>query len=116
MDRAAEYADKINNKEVWTELGISYLKNSQFEESIDALVKANNPNFYQDLIDLNKDINNNEKLLVYFDMARKIKKDMIIDNEYIMCLAKLNRLNDIESFIKKSHSADLARTGDKLYN
>lgn len=49
-------------------------------------------------------------------MARKIKKDMIIDNEYIMCLAKLNRLIDIESFIKKSHSADLARTGDKLYN
>jgi clathrin heavy chain len=27
IDRAAEYADKINNKDVWTELGLSYLKN-----------------------------------------------------------------------------------------
>ena len=49
-------------------------------------------------------------------MARKMRKDMVIDNAYIFCLAKLNRLNDIESFIKNSHSADLARTGDKLYN
>ncbi len=49
-------------------------------------------------------------------MARKARKDMLIDNEYLFCLAKLGRLHDIESFIKSSHSADLARTGDRLYN
>lgn len=41
---------------------------------------------------------------------------MYIDNEYIYCLAKLNNLPEIEIFIKNSNSADLARTGDRLYN
>ena len=47
---------------------------------------------------------------------RKKKKVMEVDNEYIYALARLDKLTDIESFIKNPNSADLARTGDKLYN
>lgn len=55
-------------------------------------------------------------MIEFFNMARKKKKEMQIDNHYLYCLAKLNQLNDIEDFIKNSNSADLARTGDRLYN
>ena len=116
MERASEFADKVNTPDVWTELAIAYMNNKQFDESVDCFVKANNPSYYEEIIALSKEHDNHEKLLEYFDMARVKKKDMVIDNEYITCLAKLNKLERIESFIKGSNSADLARTGDKLYN
>jgi len=49
-------------------------------------------------------------------MVRKTKKIMLIDNEYIYCLSRLDKLEELESFIKAANSADLARTGDRLYN
>lgn len=55
-------------------------------------------------------------MLEFLQMARKKKKEMSIDNHYIYCLAKLNMLAEMEEFIKQSNNADLARTGDKLYN
>lgn len=115
LERAADYAEKTNQPEVWTELAIAYLNKEMFPEAVGAFIKAQNPNYYEELITLNNKIGNHELLLEYFDMARKYKKDMYIDNEYICCLAKLNNLPAIESFVKGSNSADLARTGDKLY-
>lgn len=41
---------------------------------------------------------------------------MEVDNEYVYGLAKLDKLPDLENFIKNANSADLAWTGDKLYN
>lgn len=116
LERAAEFADKINLPEVWTVLGQAYLKREMFSESIDCFIKANNGDHYEELIELNKKVEDYDKLLVFFDMARKKKKEMSIDNEYIFALAKLNRLTNIESFIKSSNSADLARTGNRLYS
>jgi clathrin heavy chain len=116
LDRAAEFAEKTNLPDVWTELAVAYMNHEQFNEAVDCFVKAKNPSFYEEIIELSRKSNNHEKLLEYFDMARIKKKDMVIDNEYINCLAKLNQLERIESFLKGSNSADLARTGDKLFN
>ena len=49
-------------------------------------------------------------------MVRITKKKLIIDNEYIYCLSKLEKLEKLEAFIKQPNSADLTRTGDRLYN
>lgn len=92
LDRAADFAEKTNQPEVWTELAIAYLNKEMFPEAIQAFIKAQNPNYYEELITLNRKIHKHELLLEFFDMARKYKKDMYIDNEYIYCLARLNNL------------------------
>ncbi len=116
LERAADFAEKVNRSDVWSELALYYLKEKLFVEAIDCFIKANNPKHYEEVIELNQEVQNFDKLLEYFNMVRKMKKVMEIDNEYIYSLARLDRLQDIESFIKNPNSADLARTGDKLYN
>lgn len=115
LERAAEFADKTNNADVWTVLGKAYLAKELFSEAIDCFIKAANGDNYEELIELNKKIEDYDKLLEYFDMARIKKKEMVIDNEYIYALARLNRITKIEAFIKSPNSADLDKTGNRLF-
>lgn len=116
IERGAEYAEKINNPEVWSVLGKAYLQKEQFDEAIDCFIKAKDTSTYEDLIILNRKKQKFDKLLEYFEMARQTKKEAVIDNEYIYCLAKLNKLPAIENFVNAANSADLAKTGDRLYS
>lgn len=116
IERATEYAEKANQPEVWCVLAKAYLERGSFEDAVNAFIKAKDTSSSEDLIILNRKNPHYEKLLEYFDMARQIRKEAIIDNEYIYCLAKLNKLPAIENFVNGPNSADLARTGDRLYN
>lgn len=115
VERAAEYAEKVGNTEVWSALGRAYLAREQFDEAVDAFVRARDASCYEDLILLSRKIPHYEKLIEFFDMARQTKKEAVIDNEYIYCLAKINKLPQLEQFISGPNSADLAKTGDRLY-
>lgn len=115
IPRAADFAEKTNLPEIWSILGRAYLEREEFNQSIDCFIKAKDSSAVEDLIYLNRKINNHQKLIEFFEMAQQTKKDVVIDNEYIYCLAKLNRNNDIENFTNGSNSADLAKTGDRLY-
>ena len=116
IERATEFAEKTNLPEVWSVLGKAYLDANNFNEAVDAFIKAKDATHYESVIFLNKNVHNYEKLIEYFNMARQQKKEAIIDNEYIYCLAKLNRVADIETFINGSNSADLAKIGDRFYS
>lgn len=49
-------------------------------------------------------------------MCRIKTKDTLIDNSYIMCLAKTEKLPEIEEFISNPNSADILKIGDRCYN
>ena len=115
LERATEFAEKINNPDVWTVLGKAYMDREMFNEAVDCFIKAQNGDYFEELIELNKKFEDYDKLLQYFDMARNKKKEMIIDNEYIYALAKLNRISKIENFVKNPNSADLDKTGNRLF-
>lgn len=40
IERAAEYAEKVNSPEVWTELAITYLNREQFADAVNAFIQA----------------------------------------------------------------------------
>lgn len=40
IERAAEFAEKVNVSEVWTELALTYLKREQFSDAINAFNAA----------------------------------------------------------------------------
>ena len=113
--RAAEFAEKTNLSEVWSILGRAYLAKEEFGPAIDCFIKAKDPSAVEELIYLNRKVNNHLKLIEFFEMAQQTRKDALIDNEYIYCLAKLNRNTDLENFANGSNSADLSKTGDRLY-
>lgn len=115
IDRAADFAEKTNLPEVWAVLAKAYLDRDLFDESVDCYIKARDPSQFEDMILLNKKVNHFDKMIEFFDMARAFKKEATIDNEYIYCLAKLNKNVEIDNFINGGNAADLAKTGDRLY-
>lgn len=118
IERAAEYADRVNLTEVHSLLAGKYLETQQLVPAIDAFLKAEDSSRFMEVIILNREISEreDEKLLRFLDMARSVKKEREIDNEYIYCLARLNRLPELERFLANFNSADISRTGDRLFD
>jgi len=116
IERAAEFAERVNEPPVWSKLGEAYLNANQCEDCIDSFMKANDPSFFGRVIQLGEQEQRFDLLARYLIMARSHKKDAMIDSELLYCLAKINRLADIENFIHAPNSADLIRVGDRCYN
>ncbi len=50
IQRAAEFAEKVNIPEVWTKLAKAYLDKDLVQESIESYIKANDANNYLSVI------------------------------------------------------------------
>jgi clathrin heavy chain len=63
------------------------MRQGSFVQTINCFLHANNATYYVDVIELSKNDRDLEKLIEYLIMARKIKKESIIDNELAFCYA-----------------------------
>ena len=115
IPRAAEFADKVNEPPVWSRLGNAYLIANQVTESIEAFMKANDASSYAGVIPAAEREEKFELLTKYLLMARQLVKDAMIDTELVFCLAKTQKLADLEVFISEPNSADLPRVGDRCF-
>ena len=116
IPRAAEFAEKNNQPEVWTKLAKAYLDNNQVVESIEAYLKANDPSMYLPVIQAAEREEKYEHLIKYLLMARQTIKDAKIDTELCYCYAKAGKNSDLEVFIAGNNSADIAKVGDRCYD
>ena len=118
IERASEYADRINLPDVHSLLAGKYLEQKMLVPAIESFQKAKDCSRFMEVIFLNREIEEREdqKLLQFLDMARKVKKEREIDNEYIYCLARLNMLPELETFLNSFNSADISSTGDRLFS
>lgn len=116
IPRAADFAEKTNLPEVWSILGRAYLRTEEFGPAVDCFVKAKDSSAVEDVVILGRKAGSWQKLVEFFDMARESRKEALIDNEYIYCLARLNRNSDIETFVNSGNAADLSKTGDRLFS
>jgi len=115
VPRAAEFAERVNERPVWSRLGNAYLNSGYTTEAIDCFMKAGDPSSYAGVIPAAEREEKYELLLKYLIMARHQIKDVMIDTELVYCLAKTNKLPDLEAFITEPNSADLPRVGDRLF-
>jgi clathrin heavy chain len=46
IKQAAEYSQRVNKPEVWTELGRAYLNEFNVKEAIECFIKAKDPSMY----------------------------------------------------------------------
>lgn len=116
LDRAKEFAAKVEEPEVYSRVGKAQLDNDLVEEAIESFMKANDPQYYHEVIAAANRKNLYEELAKYLLMARQVISETKIDSEYIYVCAKLNQLQTIEQFIQGSQRANIQDVGERLFD
>ncbi|TID31065.1 hypothetical protein CANINC_000309 [Pichia inconspicua] len=116
LDRGEEYAEKLDKPEIWSQLGAAQLNGLRIPEAIESYLKAEDPSNFANVIEVAEHAGKEEELIPFLLMARKTLREPLIDGAIINAYASLNRLSDIEKFLKLSNVADLDSIGDKLYD
>ena len=114
LDRAFAYAEKLNTKELWFQLGAAQLDGLRVPEAIESYIKAEDPSNYNSVIDISAEAGNYEQLIPFLLMARKTLKESKIDGSLILAYASLNKIHEIEDLVANSNAANLEAVGDKL--
>jgi clathrin heavy chain len=115
VGRAAEFADKVQNNEVWSRLGNAYLAKFQVNEAIECFMKSKDSSQYFQIINLAENEGKYEVLIKFLLMARELIKDSNIDNSLSFAYAKLSKNTDLETFINGANSVDAQRVGDRCF-
>ncbi|POV97439.1 hypothetical protein PSTT_15059 [Puccinia striiformis] len=92
IDRASQYATKVNEPVVWSRLGKAQLDGLRIKDAIDSYIKA-------------------EDSTNYMETLREPK----IDTELRVAYAKTDRLHDTEEFLTMSNVADQLSAGEQVF-
>ncbi len=52
LERAEDYAEKVNQPEVWSKLGVTYLNNLKVTSAMEAFMKCKDHTYYMRVIGL----------------------------------------------------------------
>jgi clathrin heavy chain len=116
IERAQEFAARINEPVVWYKLGKAQLEQGTIPDAIESYLKAEDPQDYVELIQKAEREENYTELTKYLLMARQKIKDQLIDGELIYSYAKTDCLAELEEFVSSTNSASLQTIGDRLYD
>ncbi|GMM46180.1 clathrin heavy chain [Pichia kluyveri] len=116
LDRGEEYAEKLDKPEIWSQLGEAQLNGLRINEAINSYLKAEDPSNYANVIEVSEHAGKEEELIPFLMMARKTLRESVIDGSIINAYATLDKLSEIEKFLKLSNVADLETIGEKLYD
>lgn len=116
IDRAMEYATKVETTEVWCALAKAQLGTGMVAEAIAAYLKASDSSEYVAVIDAAVGDGCFEDLVKYLRMVRKKVKEARIDTELVYALARINQLSELEEFLSNPNSADLKAVGDRCFD
>ena len=105
LDRAYEFPERCNESGVWSLLANAQLRNGLVKESIDSIIKADDPASYMEVVNIAGSNGNWEDLVKYLQMARKKARETFIETELIYAYAKTNRLAELEEFISGPNHA-----------
>ena len=116
LDRGQEFAAYLNKPEVWSILGRAQLSCSSVKEAIDSFLKANDAQYYKEVIAAGNEQNEFEKLIAFLTMARSKVRDKAVDSELIYSYAKIEDLGALERFIGQPNSANFDKVGDRCFD
>lgn len=119
LDRAAEFAARLNDQAVWYKLGRAQLDANMVPEAMQSYLKAEDPRDYYQVIDAAEREEFYDELIVYLRMARVKVKDQHIDTELLYCLAKRagsGSSTDLEQFLAAPNTANVQAVGDRLFD
>jgi len=115
IDRAYQYANKVNEPVVWSRLGKAQLDGLRIKDSIDSYIKANDASNYAEVIETAERAGKHDDMVRYLQMARKTLREPKIDTELVVAYAKTDRLSDMEEFLGMTNVADLLTAGEQAF-
>lgn len=118
FERAQAFAEKVKEPSVWSKLGHALLTAGKVVPAIDAFLKANNHEFFQDVITAAESAAQFEPLVRFLEMCRKNlghSKHPRIETELIFSFAQLNQLDKIELFIAAPNCAQIQQVADRVF-
>ncbi|KZS94509.1 clathrin heavy chain 1 [Sistotremastrum niveocremeum HHB9708] len=115
IERALDFANKVNKPEVWSRLAKAQLDGLRIKDSIDSYVKAQDPSNFAEVIEISNHAGKHEDLVRFLQMARKTLREPKIDTELAYAYAKTDRLHDMEDFLGMTNVADILEVGEKCF-
>lgn len=115
IDRAQEYAERVELPEVWSKVAKAQLDGLRVSDSIESYIRAGDPSNYAEVIETATRAGKDEDLIKYLKMARKTLREPPVDTALAFCYARLNQLAELEDFLRATNVADIEASGDKAY-
>lgn len=115
IDRAQDYAERVDLPEVWSKVAKAQLDGLRVTDSIESYIKANDPSNYNEVIETATHAGKDEDLVKYLKMARKTQREPAVDTALAFCYARLDQLSELEDFLRSPNVADIEVSGDKAY-
>ena len=115
IDRAQDYADRVDMPEVWSKVAKAQLDGLRVSDSIESYIRANDPSNFAEVVDIATHAGKDDDLIKYLKMARKTLREPPIDTGLAFAYARTNQLGELESFLRSTNVADVEASGDKAY-
>jgi clathrin heavy chain len=115
IDRAQEYAERVELPEVWSRVAKAQLDGLRVSDGIESYIRAQDPSNYLEVIEIATRAGKDEDLIKYLKMARKTLREPAIDTALAFSYARTDRLTDLEDFLRGTNVADIEESGDKAY-
>ncbi|KJA25685.1 hypothetical protein HYPSUDRAFT_37118 [Hypholoma sublateritium FD-334 SS-4] len=115
IDRGLDYANKVNQPEVWSRLAKAQLDGLRIKDSVESYIKAQDPSNFTEVIEIANHAGKHDELVRYLQMARKSLREPKIDTELAYAYAKTDRLHDMEEFLGMTNVADVLEVGEKCF-
>lgn len=116
LERAKEFAERVNVPPVWSKLARAQLDAGLITESITSYIKAKDHTDYPMVIHAAENADNYEDLVPYLKMARKQIKEQLIDTQLIYALARVNKLAEMEEVISVPNVAKIDQIGERCFD
>lgn len=118
LDRAHEFATKLDEPGVWSELANAYLEAGNLGEAVAAYLRASDASKWMEVIAKAASTGDAAyaELPKYLLMVRKKVKDPAVDTELAYAYARNKELGALEEFIAGQHGANLQTVGDRAFD
>jgi len=119
LDRAYEYAERIDNTQVWSRLGRAQMQAMNIKGAVESFCKAKDAQDYTNMVSQASAAEAWEELVTYLKMARSdggLNKEPVIDTELIYALSKCGELAELEELINSPNVAQIQVVGDRCFD
>jgi len=115
IDRAQEYAERVELPEVWSTVAKAQLDGLRVSDGIASYIRAEDPSNYNEVIEIATHAGKDEDLIKFLRMARKTLREPVIDTALAFAYARTDQLSELEDFLRGTNVADIEESGDKAY-
>merc|ERR1719217_1691667 len=115
IERATEFASRVDQEEVWVMLGKAQLNQSLVADAIGSFIKANDATEYLSVIAAADQAGANSELVDYLQMCRKKVKESHIDTSLIFSYAKSEQFAALEEFISAPNVGRIQDVAERCY-